>query len=461
MFLATGAGFAGVAATLAMSPPRSWATGLAGLRSAERGAVLLPGDAGFEEARTPWSLSIDQEVRAVVEPVDVDDAAALVRYARDSALALATQPTGHGASGSAEGTILVRTRRFDDVQVDRAGALVQAGAGVSWARVAQAAAPHGLLALSGSAPGVGVAGYTLGGGLGWFSRRYGLGAAGVRAFEGLNHRGEPFRATADSDPELFWALSGGGGDYALITRLEVELQPVREVFGGSLRWPLTSAPAVLRTFREVTASVPEDLTIWFNMSQPPGGAPASVGVDTTFLGDPDTARRLLSPFEAIGGRISDTLRSLPGDQLGTITNEPTRPSPGRQRATLLSGLPDAVVDAFAGAPIAPLLNVQIRHLGGALARPSNIAADPISEPYLVNFTGMATSPGAAAATDERVATYLDILATVDSGRTPFNFLAPTQTAAQAFSSGNLERLRRTKRTRDPQGIFRSNYPVLA
>ncbi|WP_245721922.1 FAD-binding oxidoreductase [Nocardia crassostreae] len=175
-----------------------------GLRSVVRGRVVQFGDDGFEQARQPWNSTVDQSVRAVVEVADADDAATLVGYARDRGRMLAVQPSGHGASDSLNGAILVRTNRLSEVRVDPGARSAFVGGGATWSQV-QAAGEHGLTGLTGSAPQVGVTGFTLGGGLSWFSRKYGWAADHVSAFEVVDGQGRKQRVTAASDPDLFWA----------------------------------------------------------------------------------------------------------------------------------------------------------------------------------------------------------------------------------------------------------------
>ncbi|MEW5812055.1 MAG: FAD-binding protein [Actinomycetota bacterium] len=396
----------------------------------------------------------------MVDVADVEDACRLVEYARETGIPLAVQPTGHSATPAVNESILVRTRHLDEVRVDPVRRTARVGSGVSWMQLHSGVARRGLLAVAGSAPGVGITGYTLGGGLSWFSRRFGWAAQSVTAIEGITADGARFRATTSNEPDLFWALRGGGGDYALVTALEFDLYPAPRLSGGSMRWPAERAPAVLAAFRETTEGAPDDLTVWFSQSHFPG-APALAGIDVTYLGEPEAARALLRPFADIGDHISDTLRPLQFDEIGSITNEPTAPGGGRQRATLLTGLTDDVINSFTAAPMAPLINIQIRHLGGALDRPSDTAAGPVELPYLANLVGRGDTTSAVNAMQNRVATYLEILEPVDSGRTPFTLLAPDQTAAQALSPDTLQRLRNVKRQLDPEFLFRSNYPVMA
>jgi FAD/FMN-containing dehydrogenase len=182
------------------------------LRRALTGWVLVPGDDGFEQARRPWNLAIDQQVRAVVAAVDADDVAALVRYARRNGLTITAQPSGHGASGDTGDAILLRTGAFDEFRVRPRHRTARVGAGVRWAQVLAATSRYGLTGLAGSSPAITVTGYLLGGGLSWFGRAHGLAANSVRAFDVVDADGTRARVTTDTDPDLFWALRGGGGD---------------------------------------------------------------------------------------------------------------------------------------------------------------------------------------------------------------------------------------------------------
>ncbi|WKG05024.1 FAD-binding oxidoreductase [Mycolicibacterium sp. HK-90] len=454
-----GGGLAVAAVSVGCSGPRAEsAQGLAGLRSAVRGRVLLSGDPGFDTARAPWNLAVDQSVRAVVDIADADDATALIRFARNIGVPIAVQPNGHGASNEMDGTILVRTAALNETHVDTAAGTARVGPGVSWAEVQALASPAGLTGVAGSAPIVGVTGYLLGGGLSWFSRKYGWAAESVTGFEVITANGDRVSATAATEADLFWALRGGGGDYAFVTSVEFALKPAPSLYGGTMTWPVSRAAAVISAFRDVTAAAPEELTAWCSLAQFPG-APALVRIDTTYLGKAEAAAALLRPFDRIDGKLADTRRVLPISELGTITDEPTKPASSRQQATLVNGLTDQFVDTLLTQSLEPLMTVQIRHLGGALAGPSDTPAGPLAAPYLVSFLGMQPNPEGEAALRARTNAFLDTLAPVDTGRVPFNFLTPEQSAADVFDPDTLARLRAVKQHRDPDGVFRSNHPV--
>lgn len=426
------------------------------LRAAARGKTWLPGDDGFNAARRPWNLAIDQPVAAVVEARDVADVIALVQFSATSALSIATQPSGHGATGRTAGTILLRTSRLASIEVDAENSRAQIGAGVSSGELQRATAAHGLTALPGSSPVVSVTGIALGGGLSWFGRAFGWVAGAVTAFDVVDALGQARRVDHEQDADLFWALRGGGGDYAIVTGVELALQEAPAVYGGRMLWDGSHAPAVARAFREVTGAAPNELTLWLDLLNIPGAGPM-VAIDLTYLGPEAAGRGLLAALENLPAPLSDSRGMLSVAELGTITAEPTDPSPGISRAELLTRFDDDVIAALVAEPISPLLTVQVRHLGGALNQPSNTPHGPLTEPYGVYLFGSPALAAAAAITD-RQQRLVDALPA--SGRKPVTLLRPNESLADALPADSLERLRRIKRERDPQGVFRANFSAL-
>ncbi|WSG19406.1 FAD-binding oxidoreductase [Nonomuraea sp. NBC_01738] len=419
------------------------------LSSAITGRVLLPGDVAFEQATRPWNLAIEQRVSAVVEAASADDVAAAVKYAKANGLTVTAQPSGHGASGDTDGVILIRTSALTHLDVRPADRLAVAGAGVKWGQVLAEAGPHGLVGMAGSSPAVSVTGYTLGGGLSWFSRAHGFASDSVHAFQIVDADGERARVSADSDPELFWALKGGGGDFALVTEVEFDLHPAPELYGGRVVWHAERTEEVQAAFREITEQAPEKLTVWLDLLRFPG-APPMVAIDATYLGSAAEGAELLRPLDRITGAMSDGRGLVEIAKLGDITGEPVDPSAGNSHAELLTELDDR---ALLDIPVEPLLSVQVRHLGGALSWASDSAAGTLAEPYLLYLFGI---PGEGVS--ERQAEFAQAQPT--SGRKPYTFLKPGESATQAFAPKTIERLREIKRRRDPNSVFRANYPVL-
>ncbi|MTE17322.1 FAD-binding protein [Nocardia sp. CT2-14] len=428
------------------------------LRNTVRGRVLESGDADFEAAARPWSLAVTQPVAAVAEVADGEDVAAVVRYARAAGRPVVIQPTGHGAAGGVDTAILLRTGALNRLEIDPVARVARVGAGVQWGRVQAAAAEHGLTGLAGSNPVVGVTGYTLGGGQSWFGRKYGWASNAVRAFEIVDAEGRPARVTVDSDPDLFWALSGGGGDFAVVTGLEFELFPAPGLYGGRVMWPAAKLTEVWDAFRELTSRAPEELSVWFSRFQFPQ-APEMVGVDLAYLGDPEQGRVLVSALDRIEGAVSDTRGAMSVADLGDITTEPADPSPAMTRSELLPDLSPEAEKIILGESLAPLVSIQVRHLGGALARPASGARGALADGFLISTLGFGLPhlrDAVLAKSDAVVAEFGGLL----TGKKPLTFLAPGETAAAAFDAATLNRLRAIKRERDPHTVIRANYPVL-
>ncbi|MGX1774001.1 FAD-binding oxidoreductase [Nocardia brasiliensis] len=432
----------------------------ADLRNAVQGRVLVPGDADFAAAAQPWNLTVAQPVAAVVEAADAADIAAVVRHARAANIPVLTQPTGHSATGDVGTAILVRTGRLDSVAIDATQRIARVGAGANWGQVQVAAGAHGLTGLAGSNPVVGVTGYTLGGGLSWFSRKYGWASDAVRAFEIVTAEGTQARVTAADDPALFWALRGGGGDFAVVTGLEFDLFPAPGLYGGRTMWPGTRTAEVFDLFQTLTAGAPDELSVWFHRFQFPD-APPMVALDAAYLGDPEEGRALLAPLDAIGGAVVDKRGALPVARLGEITTEPTDPSPSLSHGELLTDLGDAVVKTLLDQPVAPLVNIQVRHLGGALAaaRPDRGARGSVAEPYLLYLLGLGL-PHLADAVRAKRSEIVEAIGGHLGGPKPYTFLGSAESAAAAFDEGTLARLREIKQARDPHSVIRANYPVL-
>lgn len=432
-------------------------TPLSALRDVVRGRVLLPQDAEFDRARRPWNLAVEQWPRAVVEAADTEDVAALLRFASARAIPVATQPSGHGATGRAHGAILLRTTHLDAVSIDPVRMTARAGAGVRSGALQRAAAYHSLTALPGSSPVVTVAGSALGGGLSWFSRAFGWMADSVQTAEVVLADGT-VRFVDATEPDLLWALRGGGGELAVVTSLELRLRPARMLFGGRLLWSAKHSRAVVDVFRAITLTAPEELTLWLELFHFSGAEPM-IAIDCTFLGTEERARAMMSPVDDLPTPLSDSRAVMSTADIGGITAEPTAPGAGESRGELLTHLDGAVVDALLSEPIAPLMTVQVRHLGGALTRPSDSPHGPLIEPYALYLFGAPTSAEVAESIRARQSSLVASLPV--SGRKPISFLNPSERLSDALDEHSLQRLRHLKRIYDPGNIVQGNFPVAA
>ncbi len=428
------------------------------LRDGVSGRLVLPGDAGWDDARRSWNLSVDQRPAAVVEAAGAEDVAVVLR----SGLRVAAQATGHGSEGlpDLEGAVLLKTSLLREVSVD--GDVVRAGAGALAGDVAAAAGEHGLAPVLGLAPSVGVAGLALGGGTGWLSRAYGLTCTSVRALEVVLASGERLRTDADHEPELFWALRGGGGAYAVVTALELEAHPVPEVSAGMLAWPAERSAEVLEQFRRWTWDVPESLGAVFRFLSLPDvdGVPAPlrgrriVAVIAAHLGTEADGRRLIEPLRE--ATLVDTFGPVGAADLVRVAGDPEQPIPTRGDGLLLRELD---VDALAALidDIAPLGVLELRLLGGALARAprGHGALAKLDAAFAVFAGGAAVDASAQAAIAERLEALRERLAPWTASQALLN----SSGAGRAFDAATWARLRGVRDAFDPDRRLVSAYPV--
>ncbi len=445
------------------------------LRGVFNGDLHAPGDAGWDEARLAWNLAVDQHPAAVAIPADAADVARAVRFARDNGLKVSVQGTGHNAAaydGSIGRSLMIRTERLRDVRVEPATQTVRVGAGVTWGEVVGPAAEHGLAALSGSSHDVGVVGYTLGGGVSWLARKHGLAAEQVTAFEIVSAHGDIREVTALTDPELFWALRGGGGNFAAITAMEFKLLPITEVYAGALFFPYERAGEVLEAWRRWTATVPDEVTSVGRMIQFPPlpevpdflrGKSFAV-IEAAFIGSEERAAELFAPLRELGPEM-DTFATIAPPQLLALHMDPPGPVPGMGDHQMLAGLDaaslEALVEAVGPGSGSPLLSFEFRHLGGALGRRAEDsgALGALSGEFMTFAVGMLPVPEMAAPLRGSFAAAREALAVVDNGDSYANFAEHRVDPESLFGERSLNRLREIRANVDPDGLFHANHPI--
>ena len=443
------------------------------LRRRVVGRLYTPADAEWNSARMAWVVNIPQHPMAVLEVHDADDVIAAVRWAVDNGCQVTAQPTGHGGMSTLDQTVLLRTRALGGIEVDVQRRTATVGAGVKAGELCDALEGTGLTFLCGSNPDPSVTGMTITGGISWFGRAYGLGADSIVSVELVDGLGRCRRLSATEDPELFWAVRGGGGDFGIITRLEVALHPAPAVYGGRFLWPIEQMEPVLRTFREATETAPEELSTWFHVYRfPPlpevpepirGRAFAAVAV--AHIGSAEEAEPHLAAYRAIPGMVMDLVGEVPLSELGSIAEEPTDPMPGMQRSHLLDDLDEDAITALVATvgpdSGSPLTIVQIRHLGGAFAadRDGRGSHGPVTEPYNVFALGVPAVPELVAPIEMFFGRVSAAVAHVASGRTLLNFLEFDEEPGKWWSPATRERLAAAKHVSDPLGTIRSNRPV--
>jgi FAD/FMN-containing dehydrogenase len=444
------------------------------LRERLRGDLVVPGDVGWDAARQPWNLAAQQHPVAVALAETADDVVAVVDFAREGGLQVAPQGTGHsaGALGDLDGTILLKTERMRRVEVYTETRTARVEAGVLWEEVAAAAGDHGLAVLAGSSPNVGVVGYTLGGGMSWLARQHGLAANNVEAAELVTGEGRLVRADRDVEPDLFWALRGGGGNFGVVTALEFALFPIDEVYAGWLIWPMERAAEVLKAWRRWTRELPEELTSFGRLLHVPPlpdipepfRGRSLVGVEAASTGARDDADRLLESLRELGPEM-DTFAVMPPRELAKVHMDPEDPTPVIGDGMLLDDLPDATIDDLVAAvgvgSGSPLVSIEIRHLGGALARarPDSGPLATLDAEFAVFSLGVPIEGDMAAAINRAVDRVEQAFAGCKCGRY-FNFTERRVDGSALFPAEAYERLRQVKAQYDPQNVIRANHPIL-
>ncbi len=389
---------------------------------------------------------------------------------------VAAQRTGHNAAplGSLAGTVLVRTAGLGGVEIDAEAGSARVGAGALWGDVVPKASELGLAALHGSSPNVGVAGYTLGGGASFYDRKHGLACNRVTAVELVTAGGEQIRVDAENEPDLFWALRGGGGSFGVVTALEFDLLPLPEIFAGALLFPAEQAAEVLHGWREWTAGVPEEMTsVGRLMNFPPvpevpepfRGKSFAV-LEAIYCGDPADGEELVAPLRELGSGGMDTIQAQPPAGIAELHMDPPTPVPYTSESILTTELPasaiDSLVDAVGPGSGSQLVSVELRHGGAALSRAPQNAGALATMPgtFLAFGVGFVPVPEAMAPTRAWLGAFKAALEPYDAGRY-FNLVEESFDIAQIFPPDVLERLREVKQRYDPDNVFHSNHPVTA
>lgn len=364
----------------------------------------------------------------IIEATTAADVRTGVLAARDRDVPFAVYATGHGGPMPEGDVVVVTTAGLGGVVVDPGRRIARVGAGTRWADVIAAAAPFGLAPLSGTSPTVGVAGYTLGGGLGWLSRRFGFAADSVVRAEIVTADGELRVVSADREPDLFWAIRGGGANFGAVTALEFRLHPVASVYAGVATFPVERAADVLAFYRDAATAMPDELTANIVLTK------ESVAIRGMYAGSAEDARCALAPlFRAAGTAVTDGWRTMAYTEAGTVGGTAPR------HFHYLADLPDAVVDAAVEAVHGDANAVEIRHWGGAIARPA-VDAGPVGHrdvPFSVVVDGPDSPVVAAHAT----------------GGAFLNWLHDPARVHTAYTEADYARLRAVKAAWDPANVF--------
>ncbi len=436
------------------------------LRKSIKGRVLLPGDPDYDAARALFNGMIDRRPAAIVQVETVDDVRRAIEAARGAVVPLSIRGGGHNVTGNAlcDGGIVIDFSRQHEVTVDPAARVARAQPGATWGDFDQATQAHGLATTGGLVSTTGIAGFTLGGGIGWLMRKHGLAADNLSAATVVTAEGDLIEASAEQHPDLLWGLRGGGGNFGVVTSLEYRLHPLGEVLGGLVVHPLARARDVLSFFREFVTTAPDELTAVAAILTAPDVGPV-IGVAACYCGDLNDGERALRALREFGPPVADQFAPMPYTALQTMLDE-SAPA-GMQnywKADFVNELSDATIDTIvqqtAGLP-SPLMQFHVHHMGGAVGR-----VPPADSPYahrdaqfINNFVGMWADPADSQANIAWVRQFWGSLRPASAGAY-INYMGGDEEARVASAYGeNLERLVALKDTYDPTNLFRLNQNI--
>ncbi|OJZ75355.1 FAD-dependent oxygenase [Mycobacterium paraffinicum] len=449
---------------------------VAPLRAAVAGSVLLPGEVGYDYERAVFNLNHELKPAVIVVSQRASDVQAAVAFAAGQHRPVLVKATGHQMVGAAEGSVLIATHRMSGIDIDVVGRTARVGAGAIWADVVRRAAEAGLAPLNGSNPTVGVVGYTLGGGLSpTLGRSHGYAADHVRSLEVVTADGELLSVTAESEPELFWALRGGKGNFGVVTRMEFALFPVSRLYGGGMYFPGERMADVLRAWTAWHPNTPETVTSSFaalrlpplpEIPEPLRGV-FTVAVRIAYNGTADDGERMIAPLRAVAPTILDTVADMPYAAVASIHNEPTEPLPYYERSIMLREFggeaQDKLVELVGPDSDSTMWIAELRALGGAWDRepavPNAVATRGL--PYVL--LGVEVGPlSEERRLRESIAALLDGMAPWQGDRLLVNNLAPEEAsdAVAIYGPECYDRLVRVKKTFDPTDMFRLNPNVV-
>ena len=435
------------------------------------GPVLTPEDAGYDATRAVHNGLIDRRPALIVRCRTKEDVVEALALARRSGLDVSIRGGGHNVAGRCvvDGGVMIDLAEMKGITIDPDRGIAKVEGGVLWGELNDAAAEHGLAVTGGAISTTGVAGYTLGGGLGWLMAKCGLAADNLLAVELVTAEGEVLDADADSHPDLFWALRGGGGNFGVATTFTFQLHPLRTIVGGLIAHPIDAAPDLLRFYRDAVAGCSDDLTVFAALVHAPDGSGVKLSAMVVFhTGDAAEAERELEPFKAWGSPLMVEVGPMPYPVMNTLLDAAyPAGSLNYWLSSFTRGLPDELIDIaverFAVVP-SPMTAILLEHFHGAVTRVglTETAVPHREEGWNLLLPSVWTDP---ADTDANIAwgreTFAAMRPHFGTGRW-LNYLGDDQAddAIRAAYGPNYDRLREVKRRYDPDNVFHLNHNIV-
>jgi len=434
------------------------------------GRVLRPADDGYDAARRVHNGLVDRAPAVIVRCRSAADAAAGVRFARAAGLDVCVRGGGHNVAGRAvvDDAVMIDLTEMKGTAVDPEARTVRAEGGLTWSELNDATAEHGLAVTGGAVSTTGIAGLTLGGGLGWLMAKHGLAADNLLAVELVNADGDVLEVTEASDPDLLWALRGGGGNFGIVTTFTYRLHPLAMVTGGLIAHPIDAAADLLRFYRDAVAGCSDDLTAFMVLAHAPDGSGLKIAAMVVFhTGEEEQAEQDLAPFRSFGSPLMVEVGRMPYSVMNTLMDEayPTG-SLNYWLSSFTRGLPDelldTMVDRFASVP-SPMSAILLEHFHGAVTRVgvTDTAVPHRSEGWNLLIPSVWMDP---ADTAKNIAwtreTHAALAPHLDEARW-LNYLGDDQglDALRGAYGPNYERLLAAKRRYDPENVFHHNHNI--
>lgn len=447
------------------------------LQSRIQGQVLTPADPQYDEARLAWNRTIDQRPAVIIIAASAADVAEAVQFARRQNMGVGVQSTGHGVTLPADNAVLILTYLLKELVINPEAQTAWIGAGLKWGEVLAKTQEYGLAPLLGSSTDVGVVGYTLGGGLGWLARKYGLATDSVLCFEVVTAEGQVVRASQEENADLFWGLRGGGGSFGVVTGMEIRLYPVREFYGGNLYYSADNAKEVMQRYREWIRTAPDELTTSIVlMNYPPFPqvpevlrGKSFVQVRGSYIGPVEEGEALLSYWRDWKAPVIDDFKKRPFSQVDKVSNDPVDPTPARLTGAWLRELSDEAIDSLIyyalphnGPP--PLIFIEVRHAGGAVSRvqPGTSAFSNRDAELVMVALGIAPTPAAEAHIQAHTDQLRKELEPVLTGGVYMNFVEGSEArhrTKDGYKPEAFRLLQSLKGKVDPANTFRFSYDI--